>query len=339
MTGTSITALFQRFASLNVGVIGDFALDLYFRLQTSTGERSLETGLDVFWGSQACASLGAAGNVVQNLRALGVTHSWVIGCVGDDLFGREMQHLLRVMGVQTPYLQTVTEQWDTCVYTKPNQDRQEANRIDFGTANALPDALFDALLTGLEQLLADLDVLIINQQFTNPLLTQKRVAVLNQLMARFPNVQFVADMRDVGMSIRGATLKVNTAELAKFLSIDPPADPDLAWCIEQGTAFREQTGGPLLITRGHSGILYLDDVETQLVDGLPLRGELDTVGAGDTVVATWAACIGAGATPKQALEIANLAAAVTVQKLAQTGTASLPEILHLYNTHTAYDYR
>ncbi len=339
MTGTNITALFQRFASLNVGVIGDFALDLYFRLQTSTGERSLETGLDVFWGSQACASLGAAGNVVQNLRALGVTHSWVIGCVGDDLFGREMQHLLRVMGVQTPYLQTVTEQWDTCVYTKPNQDRQEANRIDFGTANALPDALFDALLTGLEQLLADLDVLIINQQFTNPLLTQKRVAVLNQLMARFPNVQFVADMRDVGMSIRGATLKVNTAELAKFLSIDPPADPDLAWCTENGTAFREQTGGPLLITRGHSGILYLDDVETQLVDGLPLRGELDTVGAGDTVVATWAACIGAGATPKQALEIANLAAAVTVQKLAQTGTASLSEILHLYNTHTAYDYR
>ena len=31
--------------------------------------------------------------------------------------------------------------------------------------------------------------------------------------------------------------------------------------------------------------------------GLPLQGELDTVGAGDTVVATWAACLGAGATP------------------------------------------
>ncbi len=339
MTATNIATLFQGFATLKVGVIGDFALDVYFGLQTSTGERSLETGLDVFWGSQARASLGAAGNVVQNLRALGVTHSWVIGCRGDDLFGREMQHLLRAQGVQIQHLQIVAEQWDTCVYAKPNRDKQEANRIDFGTANALSDTLFEGLLTGLEHLMADLDVLIINQQFANPLLTPKRVAMLNQLMARFPHVRCVADMRDVGMLIRGATLKVNTAELAKFLNIDPPADPDLAWCAEQGTAFRKQTSGPLLITRGHLGILYLDDDETHLIDGLPLPGELDTVGAGDTVVATWAACIGAGATPEQALEIANLAAAVTVQKLAQTGTASLPEILHLYNAYTSHGYR
>ena len=39
----------------------------------------------------------------------------------------------------------------------------------------------------------------------------------------------------------------------------------------------------------------------------------------------------------QALEIANLAAAVTVQKLAQTGTASLSEILALHHIYSSHD--
>ncbi|WP_460915155.1 bifunctional heptose 7-phosphate kinase/heptose 1-phosphate adenyltransferase [Spirosoma areae] len=337
MTSADISTLFQRFSTVNVGVIGDFALDLYITLQTQTGEHSLETGLEVFWGSQPKASLGAAGNVVQNLVALGVSRIEVVGCVGNDLFGREMHHLFAELGVNTTNLQTVAENWDTCLYTKPNQAGQETNRIDFGTGNDLPDVLFAKLIAGLEQTLANLDVLIINQQFANPLLTKSRVAVLNDLIARFPTVRFVADMRDVGMLIRGATLKVNTDELARFCNLEPPNQPDLDWCIQHGSTFRQRSGGPLLITRGQAGMLYLDDHDMQLVDGLPLRGELDTVGAGDTVVATWAACLGAVATPAQAIELANLAAAVTVQKLNQTGTATLPEILTLHTTYFSHD--
>lgn len=337
MNSTEINSLFQRFSTLKVGVIGDFAVDLYFTLKNETGERSLETGKDVFWGSHPRASLGAAGNVVQNLAALGVSHIQVFGCVGDDLFGREMLHLFTALGVDTRHLLTMAEGWDTCLYSKPNWANQELNRTDFGTANELSDERFTDLIKGLEQSLKDLDVLIINQQFPNPLLPEKRITILNDLIIRFPNVRFVTDMRDVGMHIQHATLKVNTAELAHFLNIEHPTHPDLNWCIQQGNAFRERSAGSLLITRGHSGILYVDQQGIQTVDGLPLQGELDTVGAGDTVVATWAACFGAGATRLQSLEIANFAAAVTVQKLAQTGTASLSEILHLHHSYSPHD--
>ncbi|GAB3800226.1 bifunctional ADP-heptose synthase [Spirosoma humi] len=333
MTASELTALFQRFSTIQVGVIGDFALDLYFTLQTQTGERSLETRRDVFWGSRPRASLGAAGNVVQNLMALGVSNCRVIGCVGNDLFGREMHYLFNAIGVDTQHLYTVPAGWDTCLYTKPNLNGQEANRIDFGVANQLADDLFAKLIAGLEKSLADLDVVMINQQFASPLLTQSRVAVLNELIARFPTVRFLADMRDLGDQVRGATLKVNTTELAAFLQVDAPELPDLDWCIRHGNAFREGAGGPLLLTRGPAGLLYLNQHDTQMAEGLSLDGELDTVGAGDTVVATWAACLGAGATPTQAVQIANLAAAVTVQKLNQTGTASLSEILALYAMH------
>lgn len=332
MTAAEISTLFQKFTTARIGVIGDFALDLYFSLQTQTGERSIETGRDVFWGSQSRASLGAAGNVVQNLKALGVEHCAVVGCVGNDLFGREMLYLFDQLGVNTEQVHTLNEKWDTCVYTKPMVNGQEASRIDFGVSNRLADQVFGSLMAGLERSLASLDVLVVNQQFAHPLLTGNRLLALNALISRYPNVRFLADMRDVGTLVRGATLKVNTAELASFLGIDLPDTTGLDWCVEHGTHLREQTGGPLLITRGPEGILYLDEAETQSVAGLPLRGELDTVGAGDTVVAAWAACLGAGASPAEALQIANLAAAVTVQKLNQTGTASLPEILALYET-------
>ncbi|GAB3689493.1 D-glycero-beta-D-manno-heptose-7-phosphate kinase [Spirosoma flavus] len=337
MTTTEIEVLFERFKDVKIGVIGDFAVDLYYSLQTQTGEQSLETKKDVFWGSQPRASLGAAGNVVQNLTALGVHRVHAIGCVGDDLYGREMQHLFQTLNVNTQHLLKASENWDTCVYTKPNDDGQEANRIDFGTANSLSDAFFDQLLAGLESLLVHLDVLIINQQFAKPLLTKERVFSINDLIQRFPSVQFVADMRDVGTYVHGATLKVNTNELARFLDVAAPEHPDLNWCVEHGTTLREQLGGALLITRGPAGILYLDQNGPQYVEGLHLSGELDTVGAGDTVVAAWSACRGAGATLAQALEMANLAAAITVQKLRQTGTATLPEILALHKQFSTND--
>lgn len=337
MTASELTALFHRFSTIRVGVIGDFALDLYFTLQTQTGERSLETNRDVFWGNYPRASLGAAGNVVQNLMALGVANCRVIGCVGDDLFGREMRHLLDTLGANTQHLYTAPFGWDTCVYTKPNVDGQEANRIDFGIANQLADELFARLIKGLEEALIDLDVVVINQQFANPLLTESRVAVLNELIARFSHVCFLADMRDLGTQVRGATLKVNTTELASFLQVIAPESPDLEWCIQHGNLLRERSGGPLLITRGPAGMLYLDRHNSYSAEGLPLQGELDTVGAGDTVVATWAACLGADATPAQAIRIANLAAAVTVQKLNQTGTASLAEIIDLHAIYPIHD--
>jgi phosphoglycolate phosphatase-like HAD superfamily hydrolase len=56
---------------------------------------------------------------------------------------------------------------------------------------------------------------------------------------------------------------------------------------------------------------------------------LDTTGAGDTAISAIALCLGAGCSPEQAIRIANLAAAVTVQKVFTTGTANGEEILKM----------
>ncbi len=331
---SEIEAIFKNISKLRVGVIGDFAVDFYYDINYNTKEFSVETGKEVFWASKPHSSLGAAGNVVNNLSALGVNDIRVFGCVGDDIYGREMLSLFRSIGVNTRFLKVLAQDWDTCTYTKPMSDDGESNRLDFGTNNQLANHLFDELLATLGDSLPELDVLIINQQFPNPLLNPQRIALLNQLIAGFPQCLFVSDLRAYGYCIKNTILKVNTEEMAKLLGIKHINEADENACITHGKALQSLIGDSLIVTRGEHGILYMDKQETKNVKAIPITSEIDTVGAGDTVVAAFSATRGSGATIEQSLEIANLAAAVTVQKLRQTGTASPSEILNVYHKYS-----
>lgn len=328
---TEINEIFQQIKNLKIGVIGDFAVDFYYGINQHIQEFSVETGKEVFWGNQPKTSLGAAGNVVQNLAALGVENLQVFGCVGDDIYGREMQHLFQKLNVNTTNLKTIQNGWDTCTYTKPMSVNGEENRLDFGTHNALSETVFDEMLEGIELALPNLNALIINQQFPNPLLTPQRIQRLNDILSKFPNCLFVADLRAYGLHIKNIILKVNTEELARLVGVSTIKEADETACIVHAKTLLEKIGGSLVITRGEHGISYISPSETQSIKALQLNTELDTVGAGDTVVAAFSASRGTGASITQSLEIANLAAAVTVQKLHQTGTATLEEILEQQN--------
>lgn len=332
----SLEALLTQIQRLRVGVIGDFALDFYYTLQKNTPEYSLETGKQVHWGSRPVASLGGAGNVAQNVAAMGVQSLSVFGCVGYDLYGREMLHLFEAKGIDTASLLQLTKHWDTCTYTKPMLGGEdEANRIDFGTHNVLGEEAFEQILYALRSALPDLDVLIINQQFPNPLLSPKRIQLLNALIKDFPHCYVVADLRHFGDVLRGATLKVNTQELAQLVHIPTFDAADAAQCTRWGQQLSERIEGPVLITRGEHGMMWVSaDQEPVQHPALRLSGPLDTVGAGDTSVAAYALGRAAGAEEHQALLLANLAAAVTVQKLHQTGTATAAEIHELLRQYS-----
>jgi bifunctional ADP-heptose synthase (sugar kinase/adenylyltransferase) len=77
--------------------------------------------------------------------------------------------------------------------------------------------------------------------------------------------------------------------------------------------------GSLLVTRGSRGMaLFSDGVA---VDRIPVHGTdqvADVTGAGDTVLATFALALSAGATPLEAALLANFAGGVVVMKM---GTA------------------
>ncbi len=92
-----------------------------------------------------------------------------------------------------------------------------------------------------------------------------------------------------------------------------------------------QSGQPTFITLSEQGVLVCTEANQWHLPSAPVRPPIDPVGAGDTFIATLASMSAAGATAKEAATTAAMAAAVVLEKLNQTGTASPAEILDRYD--------
>ena len=74
MNTTDIDTILTRFAGIRIGVIGDFCLDAYWEVDPRRSETSVETGLPTRPVRTQRYSLGGAGNVASNLKAMGVAN-------------------------------------------------------------------------------------------------------------------------------------------------------------------------------------------------------------------------------------------------------------------------
>ncbi len=91
-----------------------------------------------------------------------------------------------------------------------------------------------------------------------------------------------------------------------------------------------QNGRPVFVTLAERGIVGASpDGHSEHVPALPVRGEIDIVGAGDSVSANLLAALAAGATLREAMELANLAASIVVHQLGTTGSASVARLRQL----------
>jgi sugar/nucleoside kinase (ribokinase family) len=67
--------------------------------------------------------------------------------------------------------------------------------------------------------------------------------------------------------------------------------------------------------------MLVSDPEWTVVPGLPVAGEIDPTGAGDSVSAGAVLALCAGATLPEAALVGNLVASVTIQQIGTTGVA------------------
>jgi len=113
-----ISSILDKLSGASVAVIGDFCLDIYWEIDRSASERSVETGLTTEPVRQQRYSPGGAGNVVMNLLALGVETVYPLGVLGNDPFGRELRRLLEASHVNCIGLVTQDKGWATPTYIK-----------------------------------------------------------------------------------------------------------------------------------------------------------------------------------------------------------------------------
>jgi len=329
MNQQRIKEILGKIEQTHVAVYGDFCIDAYWMLDPKGSEVSEETGLQARAVRRHYYSLGGASNVVANLAALKPRSIQVVGVIGDDIFGRELLRQFERLGVDTSRLVVQRENYDTVAFGKPYLDEREEPRVDFGFFNKRSTATDAALLEGIRDALRTADAMIVNQQVPGSITNESFIEGANALFAACPNKPILLDSRQFGDRFQHIIRKINDREAARLNGVQVARDenPSLDDVKRYALNLYGWFNKPVFLTRGAKGMLAIDGAGVHQIPGIQLLKKLDPVGAGDTVTSALALCLGAGVPPAEAAEFANFAAAVTVQKLFQTGTADGDEIL------------
>ncbi|MEE9169172.1 MAG: PfkB family carbohydrate kinase [bacterium] len=323
--------ILARIKKARIAIYGDFCLDAYWALNPRGSEISVETGIPAQAVSKQSYSLGGASNIAANLAALEPSQIHVIGAIGDDIFGRELARQLTKLGVDAKWLVVQKENFDTVTFCKPYLVGEEQSRIDFGFFNQRTESTDDILLEGLRMALETADVIVLSQQVPGSIANESFIDDVNALVKAFPEKIVLLDSRHYGGRFTNVHRKTNEVEAALLngIKVSPEDVLGLADVQRCAKALYQKSGKPIFVTRGARGMVVHDAKGSYEIPGVHLLNRLDPVGAGDTTISGLACCLAAGLGPVEAAEFANLAAAVTVQKLFQTGTASGSEILEL----------
>ena len=293
---------------------------------------TLETGLRPEPVAGGRCAPGGAGNVVMNLLTLGVHQVYPVGVLGDDPFGRELRRLLESSHVNSSGLISQAESWATHTYVKPYVDGRELSRIDHGNFNRLSEASEQELFERFEEILGKVSVVLVNHQSIGSAHDSERFRRrLAGVIARHPGVCFIIDSRGYHESYGKAVHKLNDREVMRACGVDVQEDDvvSLDDLVRRAGELCVRWQSPIVVTRGARGCLVFSDGVPRQIFGVQVPGRTDPVGAGDTFVSTLAAITSTGTTITAAAFVANIAAAVTAQKLFQTGTATPGEILEL----------
>ncbi len=340
--------IISEIQSVKIAVLGDFCLDAYWFIDESKSEISVETGHMTRPVKQQRYSLGGAGNVTNNISAMGVKDVRAFGVVGPDPFAYEMVKVMKQNGINPKNLLVQDDEWSTHVYTKPYVGDAEQNRIDFGNFNMLSKQTADLLISNLEAEIPEVDIIIINQQVMSGIHTEYFRTQLTKVIQRFPNKIFIVDSRNYSSSYEGAYRKMNDLEAAILGGFKKDVNDVVLYSEVKEAAenLYQKFEKPLFITRGARGSIIVNENGVTNIDGLMIISKVDTVGAGDSYLAGAASALAAGYSLEIAAEIGSYVAGVTVQKLFQTGTASPEEILNIgadpdfvYSSELAEDMR
>jgi rfaE bifunctional protein kinase chain/domain len=321
-----VREILNRLQDARVTVFGDFCLDAYWELWEGEPELSVETGLAVRRVMRQKTSLGGAGCVVANLREMGVKHVKAIGVAGADAFGETLRDMMTACGADTSAFLLHTS-WETVVYAKPFLGSIEESRFDFGSFNVAAGELVDALLGSLEEAVCNSDVVILNQQKRPGITSPSTITRINEMIAKYPQTIYLVDSRHYQDHYMGASLKLNMIEAAELLQEGKERVHSEDRAKNFALRINNATGKPTFLTRGEFGIVVAVEKEVTVIPGLKVTEPIDTVGAGDAVVAALAAAMASGSNAVSAAVFANIAAMITVKKLKTTGTASAMEIL------------
>lgn len=314
LSGPRAHELIDKFSSRRITVVGDVMLDRFLIGRVS--RMSPEAPVPVVVFDHEEFRLGGAANVANNLRELGAAVD-LVGVIGNDESGAQLKSELAAKGIHATGLITDLERRTTTKMRVVTSRNQQVSRIDFESDHEVGTAIEHAIASQVEMRARSAQVILVSD-YQKGVVTRRSMAGL-LAFAQSNGLPVVVDPKVPHIEYyAGAALVTPNhieAESATNTRIVTHEDARRA-----SIALRQRLGvESVLITRGEHG-MWLDHAGADGYLPASAREVADVTGAGDTVIATIALAIAAGATMPEAARLANEAAGIVVGKF---GAATL----------------
>ena len=310
---TDLVVLVSRLARARVLVVGDVMVDHF---HYGDVERiSPEAPIPVLRVEREDTMLGGAGNVVRNLRSLEAGARFIT-VTGKDPAGRDIARLIKKQGVRDAPL--IDDERRTSTKTRYIAGVQQVLRADRETTAPLGPKVEAKLIRAASSALRTCRTVVLSD-YGKGVLSAGAVKKIIRLAAKMKKTVIV-DPKGTDFSRYGGAglITPNRRELAEAAGIEIASDADVVRAAKR--LIKRNRFSAVLVTRSAGGMTIVTADGRFKHLAAEAREVFDVSGAGDTVVATVAAALAAGADLDQAAALANTAAGIVVGKV---GTASV----------------
>ncbi len=293
--------------------VGDVMLDHF--LYGTVDRISPEAPIPVLSVEREDAMLGGAGNVVRNLVALGAQTRFVT-VIGDDSAGKKVARHIKGHGVKEAPIVDDTRR--TSTKTRYIAGVQQVLRADRETTHRLSAKTEAKLIKAVKAGIRTCQAVVLSDYGKGALSGGIAAKIIK--IARQAKKTVVVDPKgaDFGRYRGAGLITPNQYELAAATGLETKSDADVVKAARR--LIRKNRFGAVLVTRGAKGMTVVPAKGGVTHLAAEAREVFDVSGAGDTVAATIAAALGAGAGLPHAAALANVAAGIVVGKV---GTAAV----------------
>lgn len=307
--------LVDRLRGSRVLVIGDLMLDEYLRGEVS--RISPEAPVPVLEVRTHEARLGGAANAAANIQALGGT-TYLVGVVGKDETAKTLGERLATHGIINTSIPDADR--PTSKKTRLVAQQQQIVRVDQEQRRPITGAVAESVKHAISSRVRDSQAVVISDYakgVVTPEIARHAIEV-----AGAAKIPVVVDPKQRDFTVyRGAT--VITPNLHELEA----ASPSDAFEIDAAVArlLPVLDGAALLVTRSADGMTLFRPGRPEFHVPAAAKEVFDVTGAGDTVVATLALALAAGIDVERSIELASVAAGISVSKRG-TSTVSPAEL-------------
>jgi len=302
---SALLALPDRFADLNIWVIGDLMLDEYV---TGTVERiSPEAPVPVVRAQTTEHRLGGAANVARQIAMLGARVS-LAGICGEDAPGEELLRLCSAAAIDTRAVLKLSGRHTTRKLRVVSHS-QQLLRLDWEDIQPCAANVTLQLLEKLDS--GEPPAAIILSDYAKGVLTPETLAAMLRSRSTIPRV-VDPKHRDFARYRGATTVTPNLHELEVACGRTLPVEDTAAIAAAARSVMANAGLESMVVTLGSRGMLVVPHDAPEVAVPAMRHEVYDVTGAGDTAIAVLTLALAAQAPLIEAAQLANAAAGVSV---------------------------